>query len=100
MPPKVAPTASPSLPDTGLGQPLTLGTFLAALAARINRLNDAAVEPVTIRAIPIPPATRKVYSGRVYCELRDVVGRDMMEASIAESQVDACPGRSKPWSPD
>jgi hypothetical protein len=90
MTPRTAPTPAP--PSDGATSPaLTLGSFLAALAARLNRLKDAAVAPVKVRAIPLPPAGLKVYSGRVYCGPQDVAGRDTMDATVAEAQTDAVP---------
>jgi hypothetical protein len=80
MPPDTPP-AFPGAHDAP-GDPeraLTLGSFLAALAARLNRLNEAAVEPISIRAIPVPPpAHRKVYAG-----LEDT-SRSPMTATFAE----------------
>jgi hypothetical protein len=71
---------------------LTLSAFLVSLANQLNRLNDAAVSPVTVRAVPLPPASnRKAYSGRVYCALRDPGGRDAVDASVGEDLVDSIP---------
>jgi exodeoxyribonuclease VII large subunit len=71
---------------------LSLSAFLSTMEARINRLNDAAAEPVTLRAIPIkPPAHRKSYNGRVYCGLKDPVGRETVDATVAESQIESVP---------
>jgi hypothetical protein len=48
------------------GVALSLSAFLTALAARLNRYNEAAVEPVTVRAIPyLNMGARKAYAGRV-----------------------------------
>jgi len=56
---------------------LSLASFLMSLTARINRGNDANIQPVSIRAIPIkPPSNRKSYNGILYCGLQDPNGRD------------------------
>jgi hypothetical protein len=66
--------------------------IIAVIGARLNQFHDAAVEPVTIRAIPLPPsANRKPYSGRYYCGLKDVTGRDLLDATVAETGLDAIP---------
>jgi hypothetical protein len=82
------PTASPAPAP----HPLSLAAFLSTMAARVNRLNDACIEPVTFRAIPLKPqANRKVYKGRVYCGLQDVAGRETMDATVAEQDIEAVP---------
>ena len=71
---------------------LSLASFLMSLTARINRGNDANIQPVSIRAIPIkPPSNRKSYNGIVYFGLQDPNGRETIDASIAEKLIESVP---------
>jgi hypothetical protein len=71
---------------------VTLATLLQTMAARVNRLNDAAVAPVAIRAIPIkPPPSRKNYNALVYCGLQDPFSRDAIDALLPERLVESVP---------
>jgi hypothetical protein len=56
---------TPNPPESGAPLPLTLGAFLVSLAAQLNRFNDAAVSPVNVRAVPLPPSNRKAYAARL-----------------------------------